>query len=58
MKKAYRLIKNRHSGLVQVAPETAKAHGKGKTLKVGAGATAVRPMSGAVLTCMQSGVPL
>ncbi|MEW6647451.1 MAG: autotransporter domain-containing protein [Pseudomonadota bacterium] len=44
MNKAYRLIKNRYSGLVQVAPETAKAHGKGKGI-VKAGTLA------AVLAC-------
>lgn len=45
MNKVYRLIKNRHSGLVQVAPESAKAHGKGKSI-VKAGALA------AVLACV------
>lgn len=53
MNKAYRLIKNRHSGVVRVAPETAKAHGKSKTLKIGTGATAVRGV-----TCMVAALAL
>ena len=36
MNKIYRLIKNRNTGMVQVAPEIARAHGKGKGMvKVG-----------------------
>ena len=42
MNKVYRLVRNRHSGLVQVASEITRAHGKSKTLTVGAGATAPR----------------
>jgi T5SS/PEP-CTERM-associated repeat protein/autotransporter-associated beta strand protein len=53
MNRIYRLIKNRYSGLVQVTPETAKAHGKSKTLTVGAGATAARGV-----TCMVAALAL
>ena len=41
MNKIYRLIKNRNTGVVQVAPETARAHGKGKGIVKAGTLTAV-----------------
>ncbi|MBV6290098.1 ESPR domain-containing protein [Pseudomonas sp. MAFF 301350] len=50
MNKSYKLILNRHLGVFQVAPETAKAAGKGSGI-IGTGAR-LRPLAQAVLLAL------